>query len=142
MRRSFVNPTQERQVDRTRCPHGYYLHARELGTPRCEMCHRDSFPLDARRTRDALALIAIKHGLERRRTDEGRFPPEASVAPGVYRCWCCRRVLPLDEKHFRRAASKATGYQTRCKQCDNAQRFRRRQGLEGAGVRALQEAGR
>jgi hypothetical protein len=139
------SPTQENRDDRTRCPHGYYVHARKLGTPRCRTCDPMSQPLEGQYISYALALLALRNakGRGRRRNLKGSlvFDSEATVGPGEYRCWRCRKVLPLDDEHFRRQASKATGHVSRCKPCDNALRSARRRGDTRPGVQALIDVG-
>lgn len=116
-------PTQgTRRHSGARCTHGFL---EELAI--CPHCH----PMPEPRTRDELvaylAELAHRQYLRGRRIDpKGRFEPEATVATGKYRCWCCRVEQPLDEEHFRKAESKSTGFQSRCKLCDNRLHDQRR----------------
>lgn len=135
------SPTQEHHDKKARCSHGYYRNARELKTPRCPTCDPMSYSLDKDHASYALALIALRHTVARRRTEAGKFEAEATVAPGMYRCWCCGEVKPLDPDHFRRAASKATGFQGRCKSCDNKRKTDKRQGKPRPGIEALLAVG-
>lgn len=104
----------------SRCRHGFLEELRI-----CPHC----FDMPEPRTREELTAYLAELAKERyptRPREAGRFLPVALVGTGLYRCWCCGQILPLDSSHFRRAASKATGYQTRCKACDNRLHDQRR----------------
>ena len=124
-----------------RCEHGYYLHARDLGTPKCRTCDPMSARLEADEISFSLALLALRRVKLRLRTGKGQYPAEATPKPGYYRCWCCREEYPLDCHHFRRAPSKATGFQGRCKWCDNKLKTKKRRGEPRPGVQALLDEG-
>lgn len=141
MVRNLSSPPRDTCAELVRCEHGYYLRARELGTPTCRTCHPFSARLEKDETSFSLALLALRRVKLRLRTGKGQFPAEATVQPGHYRCWKCREVYPLDAKHFRHAPSKRTGFQSRCKWCDNKLKTAKRQGKPRPGVQALLDEG-
>lgn len=112
-----VDPTQHECFRHRviRCEHGYMVEAQICPTcfpsPRCE---------DPEEISETLHELAKEQN--RVRTKEGRFKQIR-----FYRCWGCKQPKPMDEKHFRRCASKATGFQTRCKWCDNRIKTLKRQ---------------
>lgn len=134
-------PESEEIDCHSRCEHGYYLKARELAAPTCRTCHPFSARLKPSEASYSLALLALQRVKTRLRTGKGQFPAEATVAPGWYRCWCCREAYPLDHHHFRRAPSKATGFQGRCKGCDNKLKNNKRRGDPRPGIQALLDVG-
>jgi hypothetical protein len=98
-----------------------------------------SEPLTKDEIEIALRLMAHARDEGRPKDALGRYLATSVVEPGMCRCWRCREVLPLDEGHFRRAASKATGFQSRCKRCDNRMRTGRRGGYFRAGVALVRD---
>lgn len=106
------SPTQERKrIPLTRCECGYYVHAEELGEPRCPR-------------HDPVIIVRIHKERREVRLDNGRFAPIGTVRPGFYECWRCGLVKPLDD--FYPASSKRNGRQSRCKKCDNSMKTARR----------------
>lgn len=142
---SLHSPTQETNSKTARCDHGYYRHARELKTPRCPTCDPMSYALDKDQTSYALALLALQKHALRAKSDKGQFAAEATVAPGMHRCWKCRGVFPLTEEYFWRAktrkCAKKTGFQGCCKKCQNKRKTGKRQGRPRPGVEALLAVG-
>jgi len=100
-----------------------------------------SEPLTKDETEIALRLMAHARDEGRPKDTLGRYLATSVVEPGKCRCWRCREVLPLDEEHFRRATSKATGFQSRCKRCDNRMRAGRRGGYFREGVALVRGVG-
>lgn len=140
-----VSPTQEQHANKARCGHGYYQEFRKLKTPPCPRCNPHLYPLEPELVSFALVLIANKRTATRPKLRDRRnsfvFAPEATVEPGRYRCWCCGEVKPLTHEHFRRAASKKTGFQGRCKKCDNKLKTKKRRGESRVGIDLLLAAG-
>jgi hypothetical protein len=138
-------PTQDHRDSRTRCPHGYYRNARQLGTPRCRTCDPMAHSLEPQETSYALALLALKRTSKRVKSPNGQFAPEATVAPGMHRCWRCRGVFPATEEYFWRATTKLcakkTGLQGCCKKCQNRRKTEKRRGDPRPGVQALLDVG-
>jgi hypothetical protein len=105
-----------------RCDHGFL---RELKT--CPKCFTSPSMKGFNRVSQVLQLLALKQ--VRVKSQKGKFEPVASrmleeTPEGFplleYHCWRCKRWFLLTSENFRRAASKATGFQTRCKLCDNS----------------------
>lgn len=142
-----VSPTQDTSANKARCGHGYYQEFAKLKTPPCPRCHPHLYPLERELASFALVLIANKRTATRprpRMRDRRNsivFVAEATVEPGMYRCWCCGKVKPLGADNFRRDASKSTGFQSRCKKCDNGLKTRKRRGEARVGVDLLLAAG-
>jgi hypothetical protein len=128
-----------------RCPHGYYLDAKQIGTPRCRSCDPMSQHLEPEYVSYSLALLAFRNSAERPRTDKGKFVGTSTVEPGKCRCWRCGEVFPLNNEHFARQTTKKcaapNGFVKRCKKCDNRMRYLRRYGHHRPGVQALLDVG-
>jgi len=122
-----------------RCGHGYYVEHRKHRSPPCPTCNPLVYSLDKELSSYALALLAMR--AQRPKNDCGKFQPTASVSPGEYRCWCCREVKPLDAEHFRRDSTKSTGFQSRCKACDNSLKTAKRRGECKPGALLLMAVG-
>lgn len=68
------------------------------------------------RVSQVLQLLAIRQ--MRVKNQRGQFEATATK-DGLRWCWKGQHWVPLDAQHFHRAASKRTGFQDRCKKCDN-----------------------
>jgi Zn finger protein HypA/HybF involved in hydrogenase expression len=136
MNKTLSTPTQDTSASHSfpRCEHGYYVESRELHTPRCPMCDPIQEPWTKEEVKVLLRRRAMSQVVNRKRTIAGRFERLYPVPEGEQRCWCCGDTFPADHDHFRRAASKTSGLQTRCKKCDNKRKTIRRR--EFAGVEA------
>ena len=133
---SATSPTQDTSAGHSlhnpRCEHGYYVEARTMKTPRCPACDPIPEPWTPDEVKSLLRRRAMSQIGKRTRAITGRFERLFPVPDGHQRCWRCKDVHPLDHEHFRHDKGKPSGFQTRCKKCDNGLKTSKRR--EFAGV--------